>query len=77
VLQGDIELWFMYSSDGCGDNNNQWMVVLWPLHLSQSEPCNVHLWAMLNVKNHSTNDGGGRDFKMQRFQLHVQHFDVQ
>jgi len=37
--------------------------------------------AMLNVKNHSTNphtedDGGEEDFKMQHFELHVQHFDV-
>jgi hypothetical protein len=36
---------------------------------------------MLNVKNHSTNphtedDGGEEDFKMQHFELHVQHFDV-
>lgn len=58
------------------------MVATQPLHLSRSEPCNVPLWAMLNVKNHSNNphtedDGGGVDFKMQHFQLHVQHFDVQ
>lgn len=77
MLQGDTELWSMYCSECSEDNTNQWMVAAWPLHLSRSEPCYVHLWAMLNVKNHSNNDGGGGDFKMQHFQLHVQHFDVQ